>query len=84
MLRTRRTARAVRPAHTRLDGDALFGLATGTVDAGPAAVDLVAALAADAVAEAARRAVRLATGDATLPGLADGAADGMGGGSADG
>lgn len=65
-------ARAVRPAHTALDGDALFGLATGTVDAGPAAVDLVAALAADAVADAARRAVRLATGDATLPGLADG------------
>lgn len=65
-------ARAVRPAHTGLDGDALFGLATGRVDAGPAAVDLVAALAADAVADAARRAVRLATGDATLPGLADG------------
>ncbi len=65
-------ARAVRPAHTALDGDALFGLATGTVDAGPAAVDLVADLAADAVADATRRAVRLATGDATLPGLADG------------
>lgn len=77
-------ARAVRPAHTRLDGDALFGLATGSVDAGPAAVDLVAALAADAVAEAARRAVRLATGDAALPGLADGAADGTTGGSTDG
>ena len=64
-------ARAVRPAHTSMDGDALFALATGTVDAGPAAVDLVATLAADAVAEAARRAVRLATGDAALPGLAD-------------
>jgi len=65
-------ARAVRPAHTQLDGDALFALATGTVDAGPTAVDLVAALAADAVAEAIRRAVRTATGDAILPGLADG------------
>ena len=64
-------ARAVRPAHTSMDGDALFALATGTVDAGPAAVDLVAALAADVVAEAARRAVRFATGDATMPGLAD-------------
>jgi len=64
-------ARAVRPAHTQLDGDALFALATGTVDAGPAAVDLVAALAADAVADAVRRAVRLATGDAHLPGLGD-------------
>ncbi len=69
-------ARAVRPAHTSMDGDALFALATGTVDAGPAAVDLVATLAADVVAEAARRAVRLATGDATMPGLADG--DGRG------
>jgi len=65
-------ARTVRPAHTQLDGDALFALATGDVDAGPAAVDLVAALAAEAVAEAARRAVRLATGDARIPGLADG------------
>ena len=64
-------ARAVRPAHTQLDGDALFALATGTVEVGDAGVDLVAALAADAVAEAARRAVRAATGDATLPGLAD-------------
>jgi L-aminopeptidase/D-esterase-like protein len=71
-------ARAVRPAHTTFDGDALFALATGTVDAGPAGVDLVAALAADAVAEAARRAVRCATGDAELPGLAGkvGPADG--------
>jgi len=65
-------ARAVRPAHTQLDGDALFALATGTVEVGEAGVDLVASLAADAVAEAARRAVRLATGDAMLPGLADG------------
>lgn len=69
-------ARAVRPAHTQLDGDALFTLATGRVDAGPAAVDLIAALAADAVAEAVRRAAQMATGDATLPGLADGLADG--------
>ncbi len=65
-------ARTVRPAHTQLDGDALFALATGDVDAGPAAVDLVAALAAEAVADAARRAVRFATGDARIPGLADG------------
>ena len=65
-------ARAVRPAHTRFDGDAMFALATGAVDAGPHAVDLVAALAADAVAEAVRRGVRLATGDTALPGLADG------------
>jgi len=67
-------ARAVRPAHTQLDGDALFALATGTVEVGDAGVDLVAALAADAVAEATRRAVRTATGDGSLPGLADGPA----------
>jgi L-aminopeptidase/D-esterase-like protein len=64
-------ARAVRPAHTQLDGDALFALATGTVEVGESGADLVAALAADAVAEAARRAVRAATGDGQLPGLAD-------------
>ncbi len=46
------TARAIRPAHTEADGDALFCLATGRVEA---SVDLVAALAADAVAEAVRR-----------------------------
>lgn len=47
-------ARAIRPAHTQADGDALFALATGAVDAH---VDVVAALAADAVEEALRRAV---------------------------
>jgi L-aminopeptidase/D-esterase-like protein len=62
-------ARSVRPAHTSFDGDALFTLATGRVEA---SVDLVAALAADAVATAVRRAVRAATGDGMLPGLADG------------
>jgi len=64
-------ARAIRPAHTQLDGDALFVLATGTVDVGAAGVDLVAMLAAEAVASAVRRAVRAATGDGRLPGLAD-------------
>lgn len=44
--------RAVRPAHTSLDGDALFALATGRVAAG---LDLVTTLAVEAVAEAARR-----------------------------
>lgn len=45
-------ARAVVPAHTSVDGDALFGLATGAVDA---SVDLVAMLAVEACAAAARR-----------------------------
>jgi len=68
-------ARAVRPAHTEADGDALFCLATGEVSA---SLDLVAHLAAEAVAEAARRGPLAATGGAsfpgapTLPGLADG------------
>ncbi|MEX1177314.1 MAG: P1 family peptidase [Nitriliruptor sp.] len=45
-------ARAISPAHTEADGDALFCLATGQVEA---SVDLVAHLAAEAVAEAVRR-----------------------------
>jgi L-aminopeptidase/D-esterase-like protein len=45
-------ARALRPAHTEADGDALFCLATGHVEA---SIDLVAHLAAEVVAEAARR-----------------------------
>ena len=67
-------ARSVRPAHTSVDGDALFCLATGAVEAG---VDLVTHLAAEAVAQACRRAVRTATSapllpqGPVLPGLAD-------------
>ncbi len=58
-------ARAVRPAHTEADGDALFCLATGEVEA---SLDLVAHLAAEAVAEAARRGPMAATGGASVPG----------------
>ncbi|MFU8841795.1 MAG: P1 family peptidase [Nitriliruptoraceae bacterium] len=58
-------ARALRPAHTSADGDALFALATGEV---AASVDLVAHLAAEAVADACRRAVLTATSAPTLPG----------------
>ena len=56
-------ARAVSPAHTSLDGDALFALATGEVEA---SVDLVAELAAQAVAEAVRQGVRHAQ---AMPGI---------------
>ena len=56
-------ARAVSPAHTSFDGDALFALATGNVDA---SVDLVAELAGQAVAEAVREGVRHAT---AIPGF---------------
>jgi L-aminopeptidase/D-esterase-like protein len=61
-------ARALRPAHTEHDGDALFGLATGQVEAD---VDLVAHLAAEAVADAVRRGPLHARGREGLPGLAD-------------
>jgi L-aminopeptidase/D-esterase-like protein len=59
-------ARAVRPAHTRYDGDTIFCLATGTVTPPepaetapvPALADLVEAAAAEAVARAIAQAVR--------------------------
>jgi L-aminopeptidase/D-esterase-like protein len=50
-------ARAVRPAHTMLDGDTLFALSTGKKQAD---VNLVGAYAAEVVAEAIVRAVRMA------------------------
>jgi L-aminopeptidase/D-esterase-like protein len=60
--------RAVRPAHTSLDGDALFALALGRVDA---SLDLVAHLAVEAVEEATRRGPMHATSNDDLPGWAD-------------
>jgi L-aminopeptidase/D-esterase-like protein len=48
-------ARSVSPAHTTMDGDAIFALATGEVEAG---IDLIAELSAQAVAQAVRSAVR--------------------------
>ncbi len=61
-------ARAVRPAHTLLDGDTLFALSTGQVRADP---NLVGAFAAEVVAEAILRAVRAARGVAGLPAAGD-------------
>ena len=57
-------ARAVRPAHTMLDGDTLFALATARKRAD---VNLVGAYAAEVVAEAIVRAVRMAEGAGGLP-----------------
>lgn len=51
-------ARSIDPAHTSMDGDALFLLATGRVEA---SVDLVAMLGARVVAEAIRSSVRHAS-----------------------
>jgi L-aminopeptidase/D-esterase-like protein len=51
-------ARAIYPAHTMGDGDAIFALATGAIDGGD--VSRIGALGADAVVEAILRAVRKA------------------------
>jgi L-aminopeptidase/D-esterase-like protein len=58
-------ARAIVPAHTPLDGDTIFALATGSLPRG-ADVMMIGALAADVMALAVVRAVRTAIG---LPGL---------------
>jgi L-aminopeptidase/D-esterase-like protein len=58
-------ARAIVPAHTPLDGDTIFALATGGLP-GEANVVTIGALAADVMALAVVRAVRAAIG---LPGL---------------
>jgi L-aminopeptidase/D-esterase-like protein len=62
-------ARAVRPAHTMLDGDTVFALATGQKRAD---VSTVGAFAAEALAEAILRAVRAAEPAAGLPSARDG------------
>jgi L-aminopeptidase/D-esterase-like protein len=59
-------ARAIRPAHTMLDGDTIFALATGQKEAD---VSLVGAFAAEVFAEACVRAVRAAKSAGGLPGL---------------
>ncbi len=59
-------ARAIRPAHTLLDGDALFALSTG---ARKADVSTIGAFAAEAVAEAILRAARSAETAGGLPGF---------------
>jgi len=60
-------ARAVRPAHTMFDGDTLFALATGQVEAD---VNIVGAFAAEVVAQAIVRAVLTATPAGGLPAYA--------------
>lgn len=51
-------ARAVRPAHTRYDGDTVFCLATGTAATPPDAADAIEAVAAQVVARAIAGGVR--------------------------
>ena len=59
-------ARTVRPAHTMLDGDTIFCLATGEIEAD---VNLVGAYAAEAFAQAILRAVRTAAPAGGLPSI---------------
>lgn len=61
-------ARAVRPAHTMVDGDTLFALATGTHECD---VNIVGAFAAEAVSEAIVNAVRHATSAGGVPAVRD-------------
>ena len=63
-------ARAIYPAHTPADGDAIFALATGGHE-GRSDVLLIGALAADVVAQAIVRAVRAAEGIAGFPSVSD-------------
>jgi L-aminopeptidase/D-esterase-like protein len=63
-------ARAIAPAHTAIDGDLIFALATGS-QAGSADVSDIGALAADVMAEAVVRAARQATGVSGFPALRD-------------
>ena len=59
-------ARAIRPAHTMLDGDTIFALSTGTRKAD---VTSVGAFAAEVMAQAIIRAVMMAKPTGGLPGL---------------
>jgi L-aminopeptidase/D-esterase-like protein len=59
-------ARTIRPAHTMLDGDAIFALSTG---AKKADVSTIGAFAAEVMAQAILRAVKTANAAGGLPGL---------------
>ncbi len=61
-------ARAIRPAHTMFDGDTIFGLATGEIEADPT---LIGAFAAEVFAEAIVRGVTEAKSAGGLPALRD-------------
>ncbi|WP_126426808.1 P1 family peptidase [Brevibacillus marinus] len=61
-------ARTIHPIHTMNDGDTIFALATGGVDA---SVDVVGAFSADVLAEAVVRAVRAASAAGGLPASRD-------------
>jgi len=59
-------ARAVRPAHTMLDGDTIFAISTGTKNAD---VTAVGSFAAEVMTQAILRAVNMSAPAGGLPGL---------------
>jgi L-aminopeptidase/D-esterase-like protein len=61
-------ARAIRPAHTMLDGDTVFALATGPL---PADVNIIGAIAAEVIAQSILRAVRAARPAGGLPAIGE-------------
>lgn len=63
-------AQAIRPAHTLVDGDTVFALATGSQPM-PVDVSVLGSLAASVLAEAVVRAVRAATALGGIPGVGD-------------
>jgi L-aminopeptidase/D-esterase-like protein len=65
-------ARAIRPAHTMLDGDTIFALSTGRRRAD---VNIIGAYAAEVFAQAIVRAVRAATSAGGVPSLVELEAD---------
>ncbi len=64
-------ARTIWPVHTRGDGDAIFALATGTVEVDRAGYSALEAMATRAVERAVLRGVRLATGLKGVPSAAE-------------
>lgn len=61
-------ARAIRPVHTSADGDSIYALSVGEVEAD---LDMAGTLAADVMAEAILRAVQSARGAYGFPALCD-------------
>ena len=61
-------ARVARPAHTMFDGDTIFTLCTGLVEAN---VNVVGALAAEVFSEAMLRGIKNATSYGGLPAVRD-------------
>ena len=64
-------ARAIRPAHTLVDGDTIFALATGDIDVGPEGVRAVEAFAPRVVERAIVKAVLAAKSLGGVPSVSE-------------